>query len=176
MTYQNIDGWFNSHDYDIYKYLVDAMPDKSRFLEIGAYKGRSTVALAEIIAQSGKNITIDVIDTFKGDAHIGEVDTFDEFKANTAHIKNIGTVYRANSRDAHADIDPKTKYHAVFIDAAHDFNSVLADITNYLPFVAKNGHIAGHDYLHYDVADAVKAYFGDKYKTWDNCWYKRIEK
>jgi hypothetical protein len=43
----------------------------------------------------------------------------------------------------------------VFIDAAHDYDSVKQDIISWLPKVKKGGIISGHDYPHLPVRRSV---------------------
>lgn len=45
----------------------------------------------------------------------------------------------------------------IYIDGAHDYKNVLADIRNFLPLLSPNGIIAGHDYdiEHPGVMEAV---------------------
>jgi hypothetical protein len=40
----------------------------------------------------------------------------------------------------------RTEINFVFIDAAHDYDSVKADILAWRPLVAKGGILSGHDY------------------------------
>lgn len=50
----------------------------------------------------------------------------------------------------------------VYIDAAHDFNNVLADLVSWYPKVRSGGLIAGHDYTsrrsHWGVRPALEAF------------------
>jgi predicted O-methyltransferase YrrM len=61
----------------------------------------------------------------------------------------------------------------VFIDAAHDHESVIKDLVSWYPKVKKGGIIAGHDY-HYDcgVYSAVNQFFQDNknIKQMGACW------
>ena len=85
----------------------------------------------------------------------------------------------------------------VFIDGAHDYESVMTDILSWLPKIKKNGLICGHDYecsskecdktllkkysnldfyagRHYGVIRAVDAIFDDV-KHADLFWWGRLE-
>jgi len=64
----------------------------ARFVEIGAYKGRSSWYLAERIAETGKAIHFDVVDTFAGDPDVGERDLRPEFSANLARAGVLARV------------------------------------------------------------------------------------
>ncbi len=66
----------------------------------------------------------------------------------------------------------------VFIDACHDRDAVVADIKAFMPKVASNGVIAGHDYFTFPgVRQAVHDVFGAK--DWmcrdaNSCWEVRL--
>lgn len=67
----------------------------------------------------------------------------------------------------------------VFIDAAHDYESVRADIGYWLPMIKPGGWIGGHDYGHKrypGVAKAVSDYFAESdVETGDDyTWFVRI--
>ena len=55
----------------------------------------------------------------------------------------------------------------VYIDAAHDYDNVIADITAWLPKVRKGGTLSGYDFNHPPVNKAVNdtlngvTYFGE---------------
>ena len=61
--YKNIQGWMNSGQRKLYEYQVKHATDNSHFVEIGAWKGKSTSYMAIEILHSNKNIKFDVIDT-----------------------------------------------------------------------------------------------------------------
>jgi hypothetical protein len=53
----------------------------------------------------------------------------------------------------------------VFIDASHDYESVLHDIKAWLPVVVDGGIISGHDYTspgYEGVKKAVDEHFGNR--------------
>jgi hypothetical protein len=52
--YNSIEGWFQFHN--IYNRAVDEATNDSHFVEVGAWKGKSSAYLAVIIANSGKQI------------------------------------------------------------------------------------------------------------------------
>jgi predicted O-methyltransferase YrrM len=148
MRYKLIDGWFDEHDAKCLEHIISLLPQRARWLEVGSYKGRSTVCLDFLAKQAGKNVTIDIIDTFEGDAHIGQANTYNEFLANTKHC-NIGKIYKTFSHL----VKPEFHYDAIYLDASHDYDSVLRDLKHFLPHT---NILAGHDFLHYDVAKALR--------------------
>ncbi len=65
----------------------------------------------------------------------------------------LARLYRMFSEDAaaHAPIDSKGQSHPgrldfVYLDARHDYRSVMADLEAWYPLVKTGGIIAGHDY------------------------------
>ena len=62
--WHDIDGWFTWRLAQ--EEAVNCFPEGSRFVEIGTYLGRSLCSLAEVVEQSGKNITVIGIDTCRG--------------------------------------------------------------------------------------------------------------
>ena len=83
--------------------------------------------------------------------------------------KNRAEVYRRHERGGYAGrseimemttaeaakLVPDESLDFVFIDAAHDYDSVCADITNWAPKVKPGGFLTGHDYEWPTVAAAV---------------------
>ena len=62
--YLEIPGWWGCADY--YAQQVKRAPHAAHFVEVGAFQGRSTVSMGELVAASGKLIRFDVVDTWQG--------------------------------------------------------------------------------------------------------------
>ncbi len=80
-----------------------------------------------------------------------------------AAIKNVSwaadrvRVYQGTSLEAAQDFADE-QFDLVFLDAAHDYDNVSADIEAWWPRVADGGWLGGHDYrtdLNYGVVEAV---------------------
>jgi hypothetical protein len=54
------------------------------------------------------------------------------------------------------------RFDCVYIDASHDYGSVVADLVSWWPLVKPGGMFAGHDYLNGDMAHGLPADFGVK--------------
>ena len=147
--YHNIDGWFNFEA--LYREMVVEAQDKAEFVEIGAWKGRSTAFMGVEIINSDKDITYHVIDHFQGsDEHQQENEVIngslkDVFLKNIEPISHRVNLWPVPSLEA-------VKYFAdnsldfVFIDGSHDYESVKKDIQAWLPKVKSGGVLAGDDY------------------------------
>jgi predicted O-methyltransferase YrrM len=63
----------------------------------------------------------------------------------------------------------------VFIDADHEYDSVVKDINAWLPKIKQGGIISGHDYFNpCGVKKAVDEKFGNEVKFNGPCWYVEL--
>ncbi len=62
----------------------------------------------------------------------------------------------------------------VFIDAAHDFESVFKDICAWGPKVKKGGLLCGHDHTEESVRRAVAVALPTAYRVVDSIWMYRV--
>lgn len=69
--------------------------------------------------------------------------------------KDKVTFYRNKSLEITNEQIPDESLDAVFIDGAHDFDNVLADLNFWFKKVKKGGQILGDDYIIPDVNNAV---------------------
>jgi hypothetical protein len=92
--YNSIQGWFDFDD--IYINAVKNAKNGSHFVEIGAWLGCSTAFMAVEIANSGKKIKFDVIDTWIGSTAKVEQDsyqsTLDKYNGDIYEIFNKNMV------------------------------------------------------------------------------------
>lgn len=173
--------WFTYPN--LYSDMINQLPNGSTMVEVGSWKGKSIAYFVVEAINRGKQITSYSVDTWEGsEEHIdNEVikskSLYEVFLNNTAPIKEKFFHIRKPSVEAAADfIDDSLDF--VFIDAAHDYESVKTDIVAWINKVKSGGVIAGHDYLFPDVKRAVDEYFGDSVlfrDSMENCWIVEIE-
>jgi predicted O-methyltransferase YrrM len=171
MKYQQIQGWF---DYaELYHSMVQWAPKNAKFVELGAWRGRSTAYLAGEIKRSRKNIQLDVVDTWQGTANekyhrnfIAQLTAngrtlFAEFMHNmkACGVADYLRPVQKTSVEAAKDYENQS-LDFVFIDADHTYKCVCQDIDAWLPKVRPGGVLAGHDYEFPDVNRAVKDRLG----------------
>jgi len=143
------ENWF---DYAaVYSRFVAEIPDNGKLVEVGCWKGKSVCYFAVEAINSGKTISIDAVDTWKGSAeHAGfdcvKNDTlYQIFLDNIKPVNHMVKPIRMNSPDASSLYEDES-VDIVFLDAAHDYDSVLIDIKSWLPKVKSGGILAGHDF------------------------------
>lgn len=161
--YQNIEGWFCYES--IYQRAVTDATNGSHFVEVGAWKGKSTSYMGVLIANSGKDIKFDVVDTWMGSSEhqnlpaIVNGTLFEEFMTNMEPIKNYVNPIRLTSVEA-SKLYQDNSLDFVLIDANHDYEPVKEDILAWLPKVKSGGVIAGDDYPWPGVTKAVQETLG----------------
>lgn len=158
MSWKNIDGWFNDGDEQMYLNILGSIPEGGHFLEVGCFKGRSTVCMAEAITKYNRNITIHVVDTFEGDVDTGAQETYKEFMKNMEPYRHLlGSVMKGYS--IHMAKENQVMFDAIYIDALHTYDSVTCDIVSWVPHLRLGGTIGGHDYNWSEVHKAVNDKF-----------------
>lgn len=156
-----VPGWF---DYgDLFTSLVAAHGDGAHFVEVGGWKGKSAAFMGVEIANSGKAIRYDVVDTWAGSSeHADDPDVlngrlFDVFLANTATVREYVRPVRSTSVEAAASY-PDASLDAVFLDGDHSTAAVVADCMAWWPKVTPGGVLMGHDRDWQSVGRGVKAF------------------
>lgn len=168
MNYNNIEGWFNWEP--IYDEFVDKSNSNTIIVEIGSWLGKSTAYLASKIKQSNKKITFYTVDTFLGSPNekgLLEVVRFNggsilnKFKQNMKDCNCLEYVIpiESDSESASQKFENES-VDFIFVDGGHTYKDVLLDLQSWFPKLKNNGIIAGHDWWHDPVKEAVRDYFG----------------
>ncbi len=144
--------------YEVYRRAVGHFPSGSIFVEVGCYYGKSVIFLAEEINRVGKNIKVFAVDTFDYKEGVKEkVDIYPDFLNNITEYLNIIVPFKVPSILAGHKFGWEADF--VFIDANHEFESVLMDILIWKRVVKRGGWIGGHDYNDDGVRRAVNTVF-----------------
>jgi len=131
---------------------VKSLPDDAVIVEIGSYKGRSTVAMA--YACIGTQRRIYCVDTWEGnDSDFSDRNFFDIWQQNVQNndLEQYVVPLRGYSHEVLSRWDELTNGKAVdfiFIDGSHQYLDVLKDFELSFPLVKERGWIAFHDVIH----------------------------
>lgn len=152
--WEQAQGWFNFVKY--YEEIANNLKHGDMIVEVGTYKGKSILYLAEHIKEHKLNVKLYGVDNFKGESTVNETSDQirDDYYRNIRPLKNYINTLEYPSLQAVKGF-PDGILAFVFIDAAHDYDSVKADILAWLPKVKKGGILSGHDYNYPDVKKAV---------------------
>lgn len=166
----------------LYSTMVGKFPTGSHFVEVGSWKGKSSAYMAVEIANSGKNIKFDCVDTWQGSEEHTQIEEivngtlYETFINNILPAKDIINPVRMDSSKA-ASLYEDESLDFVFIDADHSYEGVKRDIIAWMPKVKNGGILSGHDYGWSSVSQAVNDVFGvgNYADSWNNgCWIKEI--
>lgn len=148
------------------------------YMEIGSYVGSS----ASLVLRNPFPTNIICIDPCSlSPSHYGGVISqgetlFNNIKNNNIHNYNI-KLCKKYSNDPmllkHFK-DTNTKVDILFIDGAHDYNSVINDWKNYNGFVNSGGYIIFDDYNDYKYSPEVKPAVDEIMKNIDRTVYEII--
>lgn len=177
MNYKDIQGWFDFAA--VYDRIISEIEPGAQLVEVGAWMGKSTAYIANEIRKSEKPIKFYVVDTwvinessteqqrkFKGDP-------YQQFLENMIKTNSIDYLIpiRKMSHEAATDFR-NNSLDFVFIDAAHDYESVSRDIMAWIPKIKKGGVIAGHDKSWPGVRRAIDELI-ERYEIIGNSWWLR---
>ena len=118
-------------------------------VEIGSWKGRSTIALALGLKTRGAG-TVYAIDPHTGSPDLvrqfGPVDTFDAFLENIrqAGVSEFVVPVRATAHDARERF-VENSAHLLFVDGSHEYADVRQDIDDWSAVVVAGGVVAFND-------------------------------
>ena len=171
------ENWFTYPN--LYLEMINKFSDGSRFVEVGSWKGRSSFYMCENIKKSAKDIEFFCVDTWEGsEEHIGNYNLDNLYEKFLTNMKSVESYYfplKLDSISASKRFKDKS-LDFVFIDAAHDYDSVKNDILAWLPKIKPGGVLAGHDYYpygsdHQGVYRAVQEIFNNKLiRTSEDCF------
>ena len=146
-----VEGWFSPEQVERLAARAAEVPDEGRIVEIGSFRGRSTIVAARSATDS---VEIVAIDPHAGnDRGPQEIEGFEDEAAedNVVFNKNLAKAgvservrhVRKFSTDAHDDVEgPIDVLH---IDGAHRFAPARDDIKAWGDRVAKGGSMLIHD-------------------------------
>lgn len=156
-----IEGWMTHLEL---LFLYEQSKNMETIAELGSYQGRSTYALC-----SGCPGKVFAIDNF---SMTGEMPGGRNSKGRLSLEKNVGffnnlEILEGESTQFARDVD------MVFIDADHEYESVLKDIQTWRPHAKKL--ICGHDWDWEGVKKAVLETLGEPDETIESIWIHYIK-
>ena len=142
---KGIPGWLADNE-GIFLYNAAKNCTKGEIVEIGSWKGKSTVWLAEG-SKAGKKLKVHAIDPHKG---YDSKPTLKDFTENieSAKVDDIVVPIVKTSEEAAKSFRKPVEF--IFIDGSHEYDDVKKDFELWFPKVMSGGIMAFHDTLGYD--------------------------
>jgi predicted O-methyltransferase YrrM len=143
--WQKAEGFFNFEGY--YNSIVNNAKQGQRLVEVGIYKGKSILYLAEGLNNKGVDVELYGVDTLLGSVEHNDAknEILTKYFDNIEPLRDQITTIVTTSLQA-SKLFENESLDFVFIDASHDYENVKADILAWMPKVKKGGILSGHDY------------------------------
>ena len=147
-----VTGFLGDHEARFLAMLAASTPADGLIVEIGSFKGKSTVLLASVAAHYGLGQIVAI------DPHTSPSPTdpglppgassFEEFSAalRSANLEEKVEVHRTFSREVAKDWNRPIRL--LWIDGEHTYQGTKEDFEMFSPFLASGGVVALHDALH----------------------------
>jgi len=143
-----VDGWLNPKEARLLYQLARDCKGQGAIVEIGSWKGKSTICLARG-SLAGHKTKIHAIDPHTGSPEhskqFGVVWTFDQFRHN---IENAGVTEMVIPHVDYSDAVARKfdePVELVFVDGLHEYEGVKIDFDSWFPKVIEHGTMAFHD-------------------------------
>lgn len=174
--YESIKQQYMFDYQDVYIDSIKNSRENGIVVEVGSWIGQSLAFLAVEAINSNKNLKIVSIDAFSGNIHNGDIVTefpqWQEFANNLRPVwKDIVVIKSLSHLGAKYFRDLSIDF--VFIDADHSLDAVRKDLKSWWPKVCRNGIMAGHDFAHPPVRQAIEEFSNLielKYTVSKNSW------
>ncbi len=140
----DMDGWLSDKEADALCRLAQMCAAEGAIVEIGSWKGKSTVCLVTG-SRRGKGKPVYAIDPHTGSSEHGDVRTFDEFTENIRRKGATDMVKPIVARSQDVAKEWNKPVALLWIDGAHEYEYVLQDYLLWEPHLADGGIIAFHD-------------------------------
>lgn len=155
----NPQGWYSNG-----KAIKELFAEKNPMVvvEVGCWMGVSTMDMASLLPSDG---IIYAVDHWKGSEEHQPGEQFwnpilpklyEQFLSNVIHRGLCDKIIpvRMGSLEA-SQVLAEIKADIVYIDAAHDYESVYADLNAWYPLVKENGVLCGDDFPHPPIQRAL---------------------
>lgn len=143
-----VEGWLSPREAEALFRCASACRGRGAIVEIGSWKGRSTIVLAAGSRAAAQSV-VHAVDPHLGLARHGAGPTFSQFQANIAAAGVADLVQSHVQSSADAARGFQQPVELIYIDGAHDYAAVLDDFTRWFPKVLDGGVMAFHDTVGY---------------------------
>jgi len=148
---KDVPGFLGENEARFLGLLAACIPAQGAIVEIGSFKGRSTVMLAKVASHYGMGpiISIDphshILSTGRdSDTHPS---TYDDFLTSLrgAGVERHVEIHRAFSKEVSRAWNRSIRF--LWIDGDHSYEGAREDFDGFMPFVSPMGVVALHDAL-----------------------------
>ena len=133
----DVPGWLGDEEAFTLFELARGCTGRGAIVELGSWRGRSTICLA-LGSKEGSGVPVIAVDR-----HMDK--TFVDFQENIrrAGVADLVRPIRATSDEAFTEFGERIEL--IFIDASHKYDDVRRDFDQWVPLVVEGGTVAMHD-------------------------------
>ena len=142
-------------------------------MEIGSWKGRSTIALALGLKKGGGG-KVYAVDWHMGSKDLENINTKKEFKKNIEKCgvsKYVSPMFMKSEVAAKKWAIKRKSIRFLWIDGSHEYKDVRKDFISWNPFLVEGGIIAFHDTFYKPGPSKVVDEYILRSKEFTNIWY-----
>ena len=151
---RGVPGFLMEHEARLLGTIAACTPAPGAIVEIGSFKGKSTVMLGKVAAHYGLGPVVAIDPHNFNSSELQELRTDPVSSSFAEFLKNIETAgvaaqieaHRAYSRDVAQTWNRPIRL--LWIDGDHSYTGAKADFDGFIPFVSPLGVVALHDSLH----------------------------
>jgi MMP 1-O-methyltransferase len=141
---ETIEGWLSAAEGELLFRLAESCPQGLPVVEIGSWKGKSTVWLAAGVRPSAGTLVF-AIDPHEQSLEDPNATTLDDLKKNLARsgVANMVVPIVSTSHEAARSFDQQPG--VIFLDGNHKEEAVRVDLADWFPKLADGGAFVIHD-------------------------------
>jgi cephalosporin hydroxylase len=182
---ERIKGWFTREEAGVlFDVTVDAVREHgAEVVEIGSHHGRSTVILGSAVRHSGIPSVVYAIDPHDGFVRKDGTKEPPSWGPFLANLRAAELYFAEDKNDLGGVVSPVRKKSTevqwylplalLFIDGAHDYESVLLDYERFFVWVKIGAYICFHDYANPDFPD-VGRFVNERIKEGEIAIHKAV--
>ena len=155
----DLQGWNGNHP--SLARLASTKQDAKVVIDVGVWKGQSTISMAKAMKANGIDGVVIAVDTFLGSPEpwsgehskfqrkFGFPDIYTTFLTNTVNsgvTDYVIPVAQTSSTAAKIFASLKITASVIHVDAAHEYREVINDLNDYWELLAPGGFLIGDDY------------------------------
>lgn len=158
-SYEDVLGWIGDETTRLFDIAIQsASLTNNIFVELGTYRGKSSIYLYDKIVESGKEVTLYTVDNWTGVLpHDLPEDNNRDIFLNNKGTRSINLI--DNDSILACDLFESESIDFLFVDNNAQGDTLHTELLKWYPKVKSNGIISGHDHHWPQIQEVVDTLF-----------------